>query len=548
MGEINLKIQFLGAAKVVTGSNYLITTNKYKILIDCGLFQGSEELEKLNYNDFEFDPKEIDFLLLSHAHIDHAGRIPKLVKEGFKGKIYSTKATYDLSQIMLVDSGHIHESDIQWENKKRARSAKPPLEPLYTAEDAVTSLRHFKPVLYNQKFNINGHISIRFKDAGHILGSAIIELWVEEEKDTVKIVFSGDLGTPNKPIIRDPQIVKSADYLIIESTYGNRLHEDIDDRVKKLTRIIDKTVARGGTILIPSFAVGRTQELIYELNQYYEYADDIESFMRVPIYIDSPMAISATEIFAKNVDSFDDKTKKLILSGDNPLEFDNLFFVRDVKESKRLNTSDFPKVVISASGMCTAGRIRHHLKHNLWKAKNSVVFVGYQANGTLGRKLKDGATKVKLLGEEVAVKAEIHSIDGFSAHADQQDLINWISSFKKKPKKIFIVHGEEESSIPFARLINEELNIQAIIPNMGYAFEVENDVLKAYSGELLEPVQRKENILKELQEVYDQFEGLVQNTDKFIDDKILKKNYDALKNKLLDLQHELLSISILLGK
>lgn len=548
MGEINLKIQFLGAAKVVTGSNYLITTNKYKILIDCGLFQGSEELEKLNYNDFEFDPKEIDFLLLSHAHIDHAGRIPKLVKEGFKGKIYSTKATYDLSQIMLVDSGHIHESDIQWENKKRARSAKPPLEPLYTAEDAVTSLRHFKPVLYNQKFNINGHISIRFKDAGHILGSAIIELWVEEEKDTVKIVFSGDLGTPNKPIIRDPQIVKSADYLIIESTYGNRLHEDIDDRVKKLTRIIDKTVARGGTILIPSFAVGRTQELIYELNQYYEYADDIESFMRVPIYIDSPMAISATEIFAKNVDSFDDKTKKLILSGDNPLEFDNLFFVRDVKESMRLNTSDFPKVVISASGMCTAGRIRHHLKHNLWKAKNSVVFVGYQANGTLGRKLKDGATKVKLLGEEVAVKAEIHSIDGFSAHADQQDLINWISSFKKKPKKIFIVHGEEESSIPFARLINEELNIQAIIPNMGYAFEVENDVLKAYSGELLEPVQRKENILKELQEVYDQFEGLVQNTDKFIDDKILKKNYDALKNKLLDLQHELLSISILLGK
>lgn len=548
MGEINLKIQFLGAAKVVTGSNYLITTNKYKILIDCGLFQGSEELEKLNYNDFEFDPKEIDFLLLSHAHIDHAGRIPKLVKEGFKGKIYSTKATYDLSQIMLVDSGHIHESDIQWENKKRARSGKPPLEPLYTAEDAVTSLRHFKPVLYNQKFNINGHISIRFKDAGHILGSAIIELWVEEEKDTVKIVFSGDLGTPNKPIIRDPQIVKSADYLIIESTYGNRLHEDIDDRVKKLTRIIDKTVARGGTILIPSFAVGRTQELIYELNQYYEYADDIESFMRVPIYIDSPMAISATEIFAKNVDSFDDKTKKLILSGDNPLEFDNLFFVRDVKESMRLNTSDFPKVVISASGMCTAGRIRHHLKHNLWKAKNSVVFVGYQANGTLGRKLKDGATKVKLLGEEVAVKAEIHSIDGFSAHADQQDLINWISSFKKKPKKIFIVHGEEESSIPFAKLINEELSIQTIIPNMGYAFEVENDVLKAYSGELLEPVQRKENILKELQEVYDQFEGLVQNTDKFIDDKILKKNYDALKNKLLDLQHELLSISILLGK
>ncbi|MBN4056514.1 MAG: MBL fold hydrolase [Alkaliphilus sp.] len=543
-----MKIQFLGAAKIVTGSNYLITTNKYKILIDCGLFQGSEELEQLNYNDFEFDPKEIDFLLLSHAHIDHAGRIPKLVKEGFKGKIYCTKATNDLSKIMLADSGHIQESDVKWENKKRARAGKPPLKPLYTAADAITSLRHFEPILYNQKLNVNGHISIRFKDAGHVLGSAIVELWVEEEKDTVKVVFSGDLGPPNKPIIRDPQIVNSADYLIIESTYGNRLHEDIDDRVKKLTSIINKTVARGGTVLIPSFAVGRTQELIYELNNYYENADDLEAFMRVPIYIDSPMATSATEIFAKNVDSFDDETKKLILSGDNPFEFDNLFFVRDVKESMRLNTSDFPKVVISASGMCTAGRIRHHLKHNLWKAKTSVVFVGYQANGTLGRKLKDGAKKVKLLGEEIIVNAEIHSIDGFSAHADQKDLINWISAFKKKPKKIFIVHGEEESSIPFAKLINEELNIQTIIPNMGYSFEVENDVLRAYSGELLEPVQRKENILKELQEVYGQFEGLVQNTDKFIDDKILKKNYDALKNKLLDLQHELLSISILLGK
>lgn len=430
-----MEIQFLGAAKVVTGSNILISTGKYKILLDCGLFQGSKDLENLNYQAFPFNPSEIDFLLLSHAHIDHSGRIPKLVKEGFKGRILCTKATKDLAEIMLVDSGHIQENDVTWENRKRKRAGMEPIEPLYTAEDAKNSLRYFESALYQQKIYLNENIAIRFRDAGHILGSSIIEIWITENEDTVKIVFSGDIGTKNKPLIRDPEIIEEADYLILESTYGNRLHENVEERVEKLVGIINETVLRGGTVIIPSFAIGRTQELIYELNKYYEYNEDLETFLRVPIYIDSPMAISATEIFKKNAYCFDEEAKKLILEGDNPLEFDNLYYVRDNEESMRLNQVNYPKVIISASGMCTAGRIRHHLKHNLWKANNSVVFVGYQAEGTLGKIIKEGAKKVKLLGEEIAVLAEIHSIEGFSGHGDQQDLLNWVGSFKKKPKE-----------------------------------------------------------------------------------------------------------------
>ena len=542
-----MHIHFYGAAKVVTGSNYLIKTGKYKILIDCGMFQGSEELEKLNAEPFPFNPKEIDFLLLSHAHIDHSGRIPKLVKEGFKGKIICTKATKDLSEIMLMDSGHIQESDAEWENKKLARAGKPLIVPIYGVEDAIKSLRHFEGVLYNQKININENVTVRFKDAGHILGSSIIELWINENHDTVKIVFSGDLGTKHKPLLRDPELVEEADYLILESTYGNRLHENIEARTEKLMNVIHETVSNGGSVIIPSFAVGRTQELIYEIRNYYK-THNVEEHLKIPIYIDSPMAINATEIFKKNTDSFDKETKEIILSGDDPLNFENLFFIRSHEESIRLNQVDYPKVIISASGMCTAGRVRHHLKHNLWKKKNSVVFVGYQANGTLGRILQEGVKKVKLLGEQIAVLASIHSIEGFSGHADQGDLLNWLSSFKKKPKKVFLVHGEEESTKALAALIKDKEGISTIIPGIGYSFKIEDDVLKAYSGEIIEPIQRKENIKKELQEVYNQFESVANKTDRFIDDKILSKNYDQLKNKLLELQKELIEISMLLSK
>ncbi|KPU27310.1 metallo-beta-lactamase [Caloranaerobacter sp. TR13] len=542
-----MKIHFYGAAEVVTGSNHLITTDKHKILIDCGLFQGSEELEKLNYKDFEYNPSEIDFVLLSHAHIDHSGRIPKLVKEGFKGKIICTKATYDLCKIMLLDSGHIQESDTKWLNKKRLRAGKTPVKPLYTVEDARISLNYFEPVLYDQKIDLNENIQVRFRDAGHLLGSSIIELWITEKNKTVKIVYSGDLGMKNKPILRDPELIEEANYLIVESTYGDRLHESVAERANKLIEIIDKTTSRGGTVIIPSFAVGRTQELIYELNNYYEHLDIVETYKKIPIYVDSPMAVSATKVFKENPYCFDDEAKKLILSGDNPFEFENLYFVNDQKESMRLNEYDYPKVIISASGMCTAGRIRHHLKHNLWKKENSVIFVGYQAEGTLGRILKDGVKKVKILGEEIKVLAEIYSIEGFSGHADQKGLMDWLKGFKKFPEKVFVVHGEEHSAKKLAELIKKTFNVDAVVPNIGYIYEFKDNETKIYQGEILEPLKKKENIKKELQEVYNQFEVLVANTEKIIDEEILKKDYDNLKNKLIELQQKLLDISILLG-
>ncbi len=543
-----MNIQFLGAAKVVTGSNILVTTKDYQFIIDCGLFQGSEDLENLNYEDFKFDPKEIDFMLLSHAHIDHCGRIPKLVKDGFRGKIYCTNATYDLADIMLKDSGYIQESDTQWINKSRRRSGKEPVEPLYSVEDAENSLRYFEPVLYDQKVEINGGISVRFKDAGHILGSSIIEIWIEEKKDTAKIVFSGDLGTSGKPLIRDPEFIDEADYLIMESTYGDREHENKEFRMKRLMEIINETVSNNGTVIIPSFAVGRTQELIYELNKYYAEHDNLEEFLKIPIYIDSPMAISATEIFRKNSYAFDKEARDYILKGDNPLKFDNLYFVRDHKESMRLNEADYPKVIISASGMCTAGRVRHHLKHNLWKEKNAVVFVGYQAHGTLGRILQEGATSVKLLGENIAVTASIHSVEGFSGHADQKDLLRWIGKFKKKPKRIFLVHGESNSSEALKELIFKKYHIDSYIPSMGYSFTIEESVLKEESGEMLLPVERKERIKNELEEVLNQFRILQEKTEYFLDDIVLENEYDHLKNKLIALQRELMDIAILIGK
>lgn len=543
-----MEIQFLGAAQVVTGSNVLIRTKSCHLLLDCGLYQGSDELEALNSQPFAYDPKEIDYLFLTHAHVDHSARIPKLVKEGFNGKIYTTRATKDLAEIMLLDSAKIQETDTEWTNRKRERAGEPPVQPLYSVKDAEKSLRYFESVSYGQKVDINQNISIRFRDAGHILGSAILELWITEESDTVKLVFSGDLGMKGKPLIRDPEVIEEADYLIMESTYGDRIHEKVDDRMNLLMGSINKTLNRKGTVIIPSFAVGRTQELIYELNKYFAETSEMDTFKQSPVYIDSPMAVSATEIFKRNAHFFDEETKALILSGDNPLNFENLHFVRDHRESIKLNTDDSPKVIISASGMATAGRVRHHLKHNLWDPKNMVIFVGYQAQGTLGRILKEGVKKVKILGEEIAVKAEMVSIDGFSGHADQAGLMEWLRGFTKKPKKIFLVHGEPEASNTLASLIKEEMNIPVEVPAVGYAFEMEEAVLKADSKEMLLPVQRKENIKRELQDVFNQIENLIPKSDRFLDDQVLEKEYDDLKNKLIDLQRELLSLSMLLGK
>ncbi len=542
-----MDIQFFGAAKVVTGSNYLITTKKYKILIDCGLFQGNDELEKMNAEDFPYDPKEIDFMILTHAHIDHSGRIPKLVKDGFRGKIISTKATYDLCKIMLLDSAKIQESDVIWENKKRLRAGEKFLEPLYTMEDADHSLKFFETYFYNQKIKLNEDISIRFKDAGHILGSSILELWIKEEAESTKFVFSGDLGMPGRPIINDPEFIDEADYLIMESTYGDTVHEPYKESTEKLIDVINKTVYRGGSVIIPSFAVGRTQELIYMLNNYYEYSD-VEEHMKVPVYIDSPMAVDATEVFQRNSSSFNIKTQDLILKGDNPFIFSNLRYIKSQEESMMLNKTDYPKVIISSSGMATAGRIRHHLKHNLWNPKNSLVFVGYQAEGTLGRILLDGAKKVKLLGEEIYVGLEIYDLEGFSGHADQPFLVKWIENFKVKPKKVFIVHGEIEASETLAGIIENKFNIKTIIPNMKDSYTILKNDIELIKGMNIEPALLKEDIENELESVYSQFNSLISKSNRLYEDKLLEKNYDLLKNRLIELQSKLMDLNILLGK
>ena len=543
-----MNIQFCGAAKMVTGSNILIETKKYKILVDCGMFQGSKKVEAMNFEEFPYNPSEIDYLILTHAHIDHSGRIPKLVKEGFRGRILSTKPTYDLCKIMLLDSAKIQEADVEWENRKRQRAGKKPIEPLYTMDEAEFSLRFFEDYLYEQMIIINEDIRLRFKDAGHVLGSAIVELWIKEDGETLKLVFSGDLGLPNKPIINNPEYIDEADYLIVESTYGDTIHEGLGESTEKLIDIINKTVLRGGTVIIPSFAVGRTQELIYELNKYYEYNQEIEEHMRIPIYVDSPMAVEATNAFQANSSSFDDEAKNLILKGDNPFVFLNLRYVKDQKESMALNKYTFPKVIISSSGMATGGRVRHHLKHNLWDERNSLVFVGYQAEGTLGRIILNGAKRVKILGEEVAVKAEIYDLEGLSGHADQIMLLDWIRKIKSKPQKIFIVHGEAESAKALSEKIEEEFKIETIIPNIHDKFVMEKQTIELSESAPVESIHLKQDINAELENIYSQLQSLNMRKDKLIDPELLEREYDILKNILIELQQNLMDLNIMVGK
>ena len=474
-----MKIQFCGASTGVTGSCHLITTDNHRILLDCGQFQGGKAQEAMNYEEFPFDPAEIDCLILSHAHIDHCGRIPLLFKRGFKGDIYCTDATADLLGVMLKDSGYIHEKEAEWKNRKNERAGRPVIEPLYTYNDAVDSLKFVKPVLYDQLIELNEEMKIVFNDAGHILGSAITELWVTENDTVSKIVFSGDLGVMNRPILRDPTIIKKADYVIMETTYGNRLHPQNSIDVRRLMDIIRETAARGGTTVIPSFAVGRTQELIYELNRVYDSNSEYrEAFKDLMVYVDSPMATTATEVFKRNAQVFDDETKEYIRKGDHPLDFKNLKFTRTSEESMWLNSDRKPKVIISASGMCEAGRIRHHLKHNLWDSRASIVFVGYQAEGTLGRRLVEGAQEVTLFGEKIKVNAQIHNLEGFSGHADRDGLLEWLGGFRQQPKHIFLVHGENDSKEDFAKTVKEQLGYEPVVVhgNSEYVLE-ENEIV-----------------------------------------------------------------------
>lgn len=540
-----MKIKFCGAATGVTGSCHLLSTENHKILLDCGQFQGGKAQDALNEEPFPFDPAEIECVILSHAHIDHCGRLPLLVKRGFKGAIYCTDATADLLEVMLKDSGFIHEKEAEWQSRKNERAGRKPVEPLYTVKDSEETLKYVRPVMYDQLFEINDEMKIVFNDAGHILGSAIIELWTTEDDNVYKTVFSGDLGVLDRPILRDPTIIKKADYVIMESTYGNRLHPENATSIEQLLDIVIKTTRRGGTVVIPSFAVGRTQELIYEFNRFYlerpEYKDELE---KLTVYIDSPMATSATEVFRRNAQVFDEETKAYILKGDNPLDFPNLRFTRSTAESQALNMDRKPKIIISASGMCEAGRIRHHLKHNLWDPKSSVIFVGYQAEGTLGRMLTEGQKDVVLFGEAVHVNAEIYNLEGFSGHADKEGLLGWLSGFQVKPKQLFLVHGELESKEALAASIRERLGYDPVVVTGVSEFELKKTEIVS-KEEIYEDAIDNEAVEATKQriiEIHDQIENLLYNTGLVMGEKISPEKMSRINDLVLALQKDSLNL------
>ncbi|MDD7019730.1 MAG: MBL fold metallo-hydrolase [Hornefia butyriciproducens] len=537
-----MKIMFCGATTGVTGSCHLLKTENHNVLLDCGQFQGGKAQEALNADPFPFEPSEVECMILSHAHIDHCGRIPLLVKRGFRGKIYCTDATADLLEVMLLDSAHIHEMDAQWQSKRNLRAGKPPIDPLYTTEDAQEALKYVEPILYDQQIRLNDDMKIVFNDAGHILGSAITEIWVTEGERESKIVFSGDLGMKNRPILRDPVTIKKADCVIMETTYGNRNHAQNSMSVKQLIDIILKTTRRGGTVVIPSFAVGRTQELIYELNRFYEESspDYRQELDKVDVIVDSPMATTATEVFRNTAQVFDEETKAYIMKGDNPLDFKNLRFTRSTEESRALNTDHTPKVIISASGMCEAGRIRHHLKHNLWDARNSVIFVGYQGEGTLGRSLIEGKKDITLFGEEVHVNAEIYNLEGFSGHADQNGLLEWISGFQQPPRQIFLVHGEEQSKKDFAKLIHDKLGYDPI-PVLGNSeFELDmNDVRVLNMTEAVQTAAEDEDVQKvrsKISEIETELEGILYNTSLAMSQSMSEEKLVRINNVVQELE------------
>ena len=446
-----MKLYFYGADRCVTGSCHCLEINGKKILVDCGLQQGRDELDN---RYLAFAPGSIDILLVTHAHIDHTGRIPLLVKNGFHGRILTTRVTADLMKIMLLDSAHIQESDAEYENRKGQRAGREHVEPLYTEQDALDVFKYVTTCEYEETVELCEGVSAVFTDAGHLLGSASITLELEENGVHKTLVFSGDIGNVDQPIIRDPQFLKKADYVVMESTYGDRNHTEVWSYTDELAEIIDETLGKGGNVVIPSFAVGRTQELLYFIR---EIKDQklVKSTPNFPVYIDSPLAKAATTVFCGDLHGYlDEQALDLVKDGTHMFTFPNLNLVESSEESKMLNMDTTPKVIISASGMCDAGRIRHHLKHNLWRANSAVVFVGFQSPGTLGRRLLDGVEKVKLFGEEIAVKAKIVNFQGLSSHADHDHLVQWIKAFDPKPTHVFVVHGDEDVAPVFA----EELN------------------------------------------------------------------------------------------
>ena len=480
-----MKITFLGAMHQVTGSRTLVEWKDGRwFLVDYGMEQGENDLVQA---ELPVAPSSIEYVFLTHAHIDHSGMLPLLYKQGFRGAVYCTAETENLCSIMLADSAHIQETDAAYETKKNLRHSGKEVQPLYTKEDAAHTMELFRSCEYGKLYMIDEGLSVRFTDAGHLLGSSFVEFFLEDRGISKKLVCSGDVGNLNQPIIRDPQPVKEADYLLIESTYGTREHEKTQSPIPVLTDILRQTFSRGGTVIIPSFAVGRTQELLFffrEIKQKH-LLPEYESF---PVYVDSPLANEATAVFLQcSEECLDQQTLDIMAAGQNPIWFDGLFTTVSADESKALNTNDNPKVIISSGGMCEGGRIRHHLKHNLWDSRNTILFVGYQAAGTLGRIIYDGADSVKIFGEQIDVKAQVALLNGISGHADSKGLLQWLSAYEQKPSFVFVNHGDDESCTGFAKTVTERFNIQAVAPYAGSEF----DLLKGEWIRLTDPEYRK---------------------------------------------------------
>jgi len=461
------QLTFFGANGTVTGSRFLLNAEKIKLLIDCGLFQGLKQDRLKNWEPFPIPPAEIDRVLLTHAHLDHTGYLPRFIKQGFTGKVHCTWSTFDLCRIMLRDSGHLQEEDAFWANKKKFSKHEPAL-PLYTVKDAENSLKYFDPVFYGQDLFVTDSLRVKFRDAGHILGSSFVDIKNTSNKRIRKILFSGDLGRPSRPILRDPVPVFEVDYLVLESTYGDRLH-DSKPPEEELARIINESVKRGGSLVIPSFAVGRTQELLFCIRELEEQG----KIPLLPVYVDSPMAIDATIVFEKRKADYDMESKVLELEGKHILKTRQIKFCRSTEESKQLDEQKNPGIIISASGMVEGGRILHHLAHRLPHPQNTVLFIGFQAAGTRGRTIAEGNPTVKIHGQQIPIRAKIENISGFSAHADYNEILAWLMGFNRPPFRTFIVHGEPEAAEALAEKIISKFGWDVVIPKFKESFEID---------------------------------------------------------------------------
>lgn len=488
-----MRLMFIGADHEVTGSCHYLEACGKNVLVDYGMEQGGNVFENA---DLPIPPSDVDYVLLTHAHIDHSGLLPLLYANGFKGQVFATQATYDLAIIMLKDSAHIQEMEAEWKNRKARRAGRPEVPPLFTMEDAEGVLTHFHPCRYGDTITLIDGLKIRFTDVGHLLGSASIEVWAEEEGIERKIVFSGDVGNKNKPLIKNPTYIEEADYVVMENTYGDRSHDRTHEHIGELANILQETLDRGGNLVIPAFAVGRTQEILYFMRKIKE-EHMLTGHDNFEVYVDSPMAVEATSVFTKNImECFDEEAMELVNQGINPISFNGLKLSITSDDSKNINFDLKPKVIISAAGMCDAGRIRHHLKHNLWRPECTILFAGYQAAGTLGRSLIEGVEVVKLFGETIEVHAHIERLDGLSGHADREGLIEWLQAYKVPPKKVFLVHGEDSVCTSFSTLLRTEYGFDVDAPYSGSIFNLKTDEWEKQTVGVLikkETARQKEN-------------------------------------------------------